>query len=149
MENREMTEYKVMLVRDREHTYQKANSPTEVEAILRAMGADKEVQESVWVLYLDAQLQVTGVERIAKGGLNGACIDPRDIFRGALLHAAAKIIIAHNHPSGDTRPSDADMLTTRQITSAGELLGIDVTDSVIIGHDFLSLREAGMWPRNT
>jgi DNA repair protein RadC len=77
-------------------------------------------------------------------------VHPREVFKAAIAANAAAIIIAHNHPSGDPTPSDADIKVTRDLIRAGQLLKIDVLDHVILGHatatrskDWVSLRELG------
>lgn len=142
----QINEYRVMLVKDRTHKYEsvQVTSPNIVEDILRAMGADREIQESMYVFYLNTKNKIMGVERVAKGGMDSAMIDPKSIFRGALLSGARGIIIAHNHPSGSSIESADDIRTTRKIKEGGEILGIDLLDSVIIGDGFTSLREKGI-----
>ncbi|MDT1957564.1 JAB domain-containing protein [Carnobacterium divergens] len=69
---------------------------------------------------------------------------PREIFRGAVRYAAARIIVAHNHPSGNPTPSDADFAFTKRMATCGELMGIELLDHIIIGSDsYISLKEMG------
>ena len=142
----QINEYRVMLVKDRTHKYEsvQVTSPDMVEDILRAMGADREIQESMYVFYLNTKNKIMGVERVAKGGMSSAMIDPKSIFRGALLSGARGIIIAHNHPSGSSIESSDDIRTTRKIKEGGEILGIALLDSVIIGDGFTSLKGKGI-----
>ncbi|HZK46993.1 MAG TPA: JAB domain-containing protein, partial [Atopostipes sp.] len=70
---------------------------------------------------------------------------PREIFKGAVRYSAARVIIAHNHPSGNTDPSQADLAFTRRIVEAGEMMGIEVIDHIIIGdQEYFSLKEHGL-----
>lgn len=92
-----------------------------------------EEQECMVVLLLDAQHRLIRRVNIAKGSVAGVSCHPRDIFRSAIRYNASSIILAHNHPSGDPRPSKADRVLTEEIVKAGELLRIRVQDHVIIG----------------
>ena len=77
-----------------------------------------------------------------KGTVNASVISPREIFVEALASRAVQIILLHNHPSGDASPSQEDLNVTRRIKEAGQLLGIALTDHIIIGeHTYVSLRE--------
>lgn len=102
-------------------------------------------QENVVALYLNTKNEIIKKETIFIGSLNSAVAHPREIFKGAVRYSAARIIIAHNHPSGNTEPSEADLSFTRRMVDAGELMGIEVLDHFIIGEkDYLSLREHGL-----
>lgn len=102
-------------------------------------------QENVVALYLNTKNEIIKKETIFIGSLNSAVAHPREIFKGAVRYSAARIIIAHNHPSGNTEPSEADFSFTRRMVDAGELMGIEVLDHFIIGeNDYLSLREHGL-----
>lgn len=68
-------------------------------------------------------------------------VHPREVFKGAILNNAHCVIVAHNHPSGSTRPSKEDLDTTRQLVECGELLGVPVSDHLIIGDSGTSIRE--------
>ena len=70
---------------------------------------------------------------------------PREVFQPAVAQSAASVVLAHNHPSGDVLPSQDDIELTRRLVQAGEIMGIDVLDHLIIGaDDFLSLKERGL-----
>lgn len=102
-------------------------------------------QENVVALYLNTKNDIIKKETIFIGSLNSAVAHPREIFKGAVRYSAARIIIAHNHPSGNTEPSEADLSFTRRMVDAGELMGIEVLDHFIIGeNNYLSLREQGL-----
>lgn len=102
-------------------------------------------QEHVMALYLNTKNEIVKKEIIFKGSLSSSVAHPREIFKGAVRYSAARIILAHNHPSGDTEPSEADMLFTKRIVDAGEMMGIEVLDHFIIGEDkYLSMQEYGM-----
>lgn len=126
-------------------------TPEEAAAVLRerARGLDCEV---FWVLLLDikTRLMIPPCE-VSRGTLNSSLVHPREIFKPAVRHSAAKVILAHNHPSGDPSPSTQDIKITRKLAEVGCLMEIDVLDHVIIGRkrreggdDFFSLRESGL-----
>lgn len=101
-------------------------------------------QENVVALYLNTKNEIIKKETIFIGSLNSSIAHPREIFNGAIRYSAARIILAHNHPSGNTDPSEADLMFTRRMVEAGEIMGIEVLDHFIIGDDnFYSLREHG------
>jgi DNA repair protein RadC len=112
-------------------------SPADVAEILQATlkaegdGADK--QEHFWVIGMNSKHIIEYIDLVALGGLKSQIIEPRCIFRAACSRMIEGIIIAHNHPSGDTTPSDQDKKTTAAIKSGGDLLGITVLDHIIIG----------------
>lgn len=102
-------------------------------------------QEHVVALYLNTKNEIVKKETIFVGSLNSAVAHPREIFKGAVRYSAARIIIAHNHPSGNTEPSEADYSFTRRMVDAGEIMGIEVIDHFIIGEtEYLSLKEHGL-----
>ena len=106
---------------------------------------DNQVRERFVVFWLNSANKVVGFEIISEGLLNSSLCHPREIFRGAIVATAASIIIAHNHPSGNSEPSDEDVRVTRQIVEAGKIVGIPVHDHVIfITDDFNSLAEQGL-----
>ena len=99
-------------------------------------------QENVVALYLNTKNEIIKKETIFVGSLNSSVAHPREIFKGAVRYSAARIILAHNHPSGNTEPSEADFAFTRRVVDAGELMGIEVIDHIIVGEsEYLSLRE--------
>lgn len=102
-------------------------------------------QENVLALYLNTKNEIIKKETIFVGSLSSSIAHPREIFKGAVRYSAARIILAHNHPSGNTEPSEADFNFTRRVVDAGELMGIEVIDHVIIGENaYLSLQEHGL-----
>ena len=73
--------------------------------------------------------------QISEGGFSGTVADPKKIFKVALEHNASAIILCHNHPSGNIKPSDADIKLTRKLRSAGEMLDLPVIDHIILGEE--------------
>ncbi len=102
-------------------------------------------QEKFAALFLDARNRITSFSIISVGTLNASLVHPREVFHAALQRLACYVILAHNHPSGDVRPSKEDIALTRRLVSAGEIIGIPVMDHIIIGgNDYFSLKEEGM-----
>ena len=90
-------------------------------------------QESQWVVYLNQQNKLIKKEMLALGNSNALEFDPIVLFKHALLNDAHKIIIVHNHPTGNSEPSEPDIETHERIKKGGELLGIKLLDDIIIG----------------
>ena len=100
--------------------------------------------ESFRVVYLNQCNQVLGVKTISTGGLTNSLVDVRTIMQGALLTNAVAIILGHNHPSGNAKPSDADVKITTQIAKAGKMLDIRVLDHIIYTREnFYSFNNEG------
>lgn len=91
-------------------------------------------------LYLDTHYQVIHDEVLSIGTIDANLIHPREVFRPAIAHAAAAVVLVHNHPSGIVTPSEADRLVTLQVADAGRMLGIDLIDHVVVTDtDFVSI----------
>jgi DNA repair protein RadC len=102
------------------------------------------VQERVVAIYLDSRNRPLHRETVAIGGLRASVIQPRDIIAPALRLPAAGIILAHNHPSGDTRPSGDDLEVTRQLAAAARLFGIELVDHLVVSRSgCTSIKESG------
>ncbi|RNF40942.1 RadC family protein [Planococcus salinus] len=101
-------------------------------------------QEHFVVLFLNIKNQVLHRQTIFVGSLNASIVHPREIFREAVRRAAASIVVAHNHPSGNPAPSPEDIAVTKRLVEAGSIVGIELLDHIIIGdHQFISLNEKG------
>lgn len=101
-------------------------------------------QEHVVALLLNTKNEIIKKETIFKGSLNSSVAHPREIFKAAIKCSAARLIIAHNHPSGNPEPSDADLSFTQRMSEAGRLIGIELLDHFIIGdNSYISLKEMG------
>ncbi|MDR2833162.1 MAG: DNA repair protein RadC, partial [Streptococcaceae bacterium] len=99
-------------------------------------------QEHLVVIYLNAQNAIIRQKTMFIGTLNSSIAHPREIYRDAVKFSASSLIIAHNHPSSDTKPSSSDVELTKQMQKAGQYLGIPLIDHLIIGHDdYYSFRE--------
>ena len=102
-------------------------------------------QERMKLLMLNSRSKLMGETDISKGTVNASLITPRELFIEALQKNAVSIIIMHNHPSGDPAPSTEDMLLTKRIMKAGELIGIELLDHIIIGNNrYISFRREGL-----
>jgi DNA repair protein RadC len=99
------------------------------------------------VVLLSARHDVLKVTTVSRGSLSATIVHPREVFRPAVVASAAAIILVHNHPSGDPEPSAEDVEITRRLLRAGEMLGIEVLDHVIVarGGRWVSLQERGVW----
>lgn len=119
-------------------------SPAAAAALLMTEMAWLE-QEHLRVLLLDTKNRVLATPTIYIGNVNTTVVRIAELFREAIRYNSTALIVAHNHPSGDPSPSPEDVQMTRQIVQAGELLGIEVLDHLIIGHNrFVSLKERGI-----
>jgi DNA repair protein RadC len=95
------------------------------------------------MLSLNTKNKVIALHVVHIGSVNASIVHPRDIFQLAILDNATSIAIAHNHPSGDTTPSEEDINVTNRINEAGKLMGIELLDHIILGDSYLSLKEKG------
>jgi DNA repair protein RadC len=125
------------------------DNPENVVRLLRARNLVKEV-ETLQVLLLNTRRRLIRVVDISDGTVDTLLVHAREVFKAAISANASAIVLAHNHPSGDPTPSEADIKVTRDLIRAGQLLKIDVLDHVIIGRaaegrskDYSSLREFG------
>lgn len=102
-------------------------------------------KEHFVIFYLDTRNQKIQRDVISVGTLNANIVHPREVFEPAIRCAAAQIIVSHNHPSGDTNPSNDDLEVTKRLADAGKILGIDVIDHVVVSENsFLSMKNEGL-----
>ena len=139
--------YSTRLIRETEFTYPdrfQVSNPDEVAAILREYYQDKDREEFLTVM-LDTAHTVIGLSQVSVGGLSASIVEPRQIFKTAILANAAALILAHNHPSGNPEPSREDIKITRQLDEAGKIMGVPVHDHLIITEaQYTSLAERGV-----
>ncbi|MEF2968017.1 DNA repair protein RadC [Paenibacillus sp. M1] len=96
-------------------------------------------------LFLNTKNHIIAQETLSMGSLNASIVHPREVFRAAIKHGSASVVFAHNHPSGDPAPSPEDIRMTARLCQAGEIVGIDVLDHIVIGDGkFVSLKEQGL-----
>ena len=118
--------------------------PEDVVRLLGPRLRDLAVEE-FHLLALDSQSQVLREVLVTRGILDSSLVHPREVFRPAIVEAAAGIIVVHNHPSGDPTPSAEDRAVTRQLVAAGRLLDLPLYDHVIVAGDrWVSLAAAGL-----
>lgn len=127
----------------------KAETPSDVNAYARRFIMPQMLEtETFWVIFLNTRKKILGFIKTSNGTMDTLLIHPREVFKAAIVGNAAAIVIMHNHPSGDSTPSEADIRLTRDLIKAGQLLKIEVVDHIVLGHvaepkSWTSLRELG------
>ncbi|GAI44954.1 unnamed protein product, partial [marine sediment metagenome] len=118
-------------------------TPDEVVSLVRGRLKGKK-KEYFLALLLDTRNQLIKVSEISVGSLDTSIVHPREVFKEAISASAASVIFAHNHPSGDPEASEDDIKLTKRLAEAGEIIGIDVLDHIIItDKNYLSLKRQG------
>ena len=101
-------------------------------------------EEYMYMICVNTKLELTSIFEISHGNVNSSIVGTREVFQKALLANAVSIFLMHNHPSGDTTPSREDIQVTKRLVDAGNLIGVQVLDHIIIGRPgFTSLKEKG------
>jgi DNA repair protein RadC len=125
------------------------DNPENVVRLLREQNLLKDV-ETLQVLLLNTRRRLIRIEEVTEGTIDTLLVHAREVFKAAISANASAIVLAHNHPSGDPSPSEADIRVTRDLVRAGHLLKIEVLDHIILGRsavgrakDYASLRELG------
>ncbi|MBM4433177.1 MAG: JAB domain-containing protein [Chloroflexi bacterium] len=120
-------------------------APEEVAALVTGKLKGKK-KEHFLALLLDTRSQLIKIAEISIGSLDTSIVHPREVFKEALSASAASVILVHNHPSGNPEASEDDVKLTKRLAEAGEVLGVDVLDHIIIGDkDYLSLKREGLF----
>ena len=132
----------------KENLKEKVNAPDKVADLLNtALEMESPIdqdKEHFWVIGVDCKLRVKYIDLVSLGILDQCIIHPREVFKLAILKGVASVIVGHNHPSGTHNPSIEDIGITKRLIEAGEILGIDVLDHVIISKEgFYSMKEKG------
>ena len=139
--------FRISLVRESSlpyHAVPQMRSSKDVANLLRAYLKDTDREHFV-VFFCDQKNRITGVHTVSMGSLTASIVHPREVFKGAILAQAAAILCGHNHPSGDVQPSREDRALTTRLYEAGKLLGIQVLDHIIIGHNnYFSFADEGL-----
>ena len=122
-------------------------NPESVADYLKSIDFHADEQENMVVLFLDVRNQIKGYQMVTRGLADRSHVHPREIFRSAIIAGSAKIILAHNHPSGDTSPSSQDKVATQNLIDAGKILSVKVIDHIVVGEkagvfNFTSLRSS-------
>ncbi len=120
-------------------------TPEDVASLVRGRLRGQKKEHFLAIL-LDTRNQLIKVSEISVGSLDTSIVHPREVFREAISASAASVIFAHNHPSGDPEASEDDIKLTKRLTEAGEIVGIEVLDHIIIGDkQHLSLKGRGLF----
>ncbi len=115
-----------------------------IKKIFCKQDAIEKDKEHFYLLILNSKNKVKCVDLITVGILNASLVHPREVFRRAIKEGASTIILAHNHPSGNSEPSEEDKDITKRLIEAGKIIGIELVDHVIIGDKYLSFRESNL-----
>lgn len=119
-------------------------SPDDIIELLRSKISDFN-KEQFLVVSFDTRQKVIGVDNVSTGTVNTSLVHPRETFSSAIKHIAASVIVAHNHPSGDTEPSEEDIKITKRLTEAGKIIGIELLDHIIVTRtNYFSFKEHGL-----
>ena len=118
--------------------------PQSVVKAVKASIKDK-AKEHFKLILLNTRNKIIGISTVSIGSLNASIVHPREVFKDAIIHNAYSVVLAHNHPSGDTEPSEDDLTITKRLVEAGKILGIEVIDHIIISKNgFFSFKEKGL-----
>jgi DNA repair protein RadC len=124
--------------------YPKIHAPADVYRLMhpKMQGLQK---EHLIALHLNTKNRVIKEEIVSIGTLNSNLVHPREVFKSAIQNSAANIIILHNHPSGNSSPSDEDIVVTKKLVEGGHILGIKILDHLVIGdHTYTSMKDDGL-----
>lgn len=104
---------------------------------------DKRTEEVFVMATIDVRNKVTGLFEVSTGTLNSSLVTPREVFKRAILQNAAGIVLGHNHPSGNIDASSDDINITKKLVKSGKILGVNVVDHIIVGHEgnYSSMKE--------
>jgi DNA repair protein RadC len=143
-----MKEFRIITLRECATEPEMVDAPEKIAAYWRTHIQPNidGTREHLVVFLLNVRCRLIGHELIGMGTLNSVLLASRDIFRLAIMQAAHSVVIAHNHPSGDPEPSPEDVRGTRAMVRAGQVLGIELMDHVVIGFGgkFASLKALGL-----
>lgn len=144
-----LVKYTTQLVKESSVNYRvcdvQANAPRAIaEVLMNGLELSTKLQEEMWVLMLNVKCKIIGASMVSRGGISSSAADPREVFRPAIVAGAYAVILAHNHPSGDPTPSGGDLTVTKRLKEAGEILGVQVLDHIIVGDNtYHSMKENG------
>ena len=143
-----MNAFKICMVKENDIDYPDVNisfPQTVADLVAKYVGTPD--REMFIVLAVNVRNKITGIHTVSVGSLDTSIVHPREVFKFAILANASSIIVAHNHPSGDTTPSTDDVELTKRLKQASEILAIDLLDHIVLGHDgqYLSFRDKGLF----
>lgn len=123
----------------------KMNSPEKAVSLAKYyLRLPEQTEEYLYMVCMNVKLEAIGIFELSHGNVNSSIVSVREMFQKALLANAVSIIVMHNHPSGDPTPSREDIQVTKRMVEAGDLLGVQVIDHIIVGRPgFSSLKEKG------
>ena len=123
----------------------KMNSPENAVALAKqVLRLHEQTEEYLYMLCMNTKLDLIGVFELSHGNVNSSIVSVREMFQKALLANAVSIILMHNHPSGDPKPSREDVEVTKRAVEAGQLVGVQVLDHIIVGQPgYASLKDKG------
>jgi DNA repair protein RadC len=123
---------------------ERISTPEQVWDLMSPLMVDQE-REKFFCICLSTKNHIKLINEVSVGSNSASIVHPRELFREAVRLSAGSVVVVHNHPSGDTTPSGADIQLTRRLVKAGDTLGIEVLDHVIIGEGgYTSLRDEGL-----
>ena len=124
------------------------SSPREAAALLVPL-LSTEAAEVFGILCLSSKHTLIAWHEVSRGTLDTTLVHPREVFKAAILANTASLVLVHNHPSGDPTPSPDDVALTNRLVQAGQILGIEICDHIVIGHDsrYFSFLESGRMER--
>ena len=143
-----MNAFKICMVKENDIEYPDVNisfPQTVADLVAKYVGTPD--REMFIVLAVNTRNKINGIHTVSVGSLDTSIVHPREVFKFAILANASSIIVAHNHPSGDTTPSSDDIELTKRLKQASEILAIDLLDHIVLGHDgqYLSFRDRGLF----
>lgn len=115
-----------------------------IRRILRTLDRLDRDKEHFFVISLNTKNKVKFVELVSIGTANSSLVHPREVFRRCIIRGASAAIVCHNHPSGESEPSEEDINITKRLVEAGKIVGIEILDHVIIGQRWSSMKEKGI-----
>lgn len=115
-----------------------------IRKILRTLDRLDRDKEHFFVISLNTKNKVKFVELVSIGTANTSLVHPREVFRRCIIRGASAAIVCHNHPSGESEPSEEDINITKRLVEAGKIVGIEILDHVIIGQRWSSMKEKGI-----
>ena len=146
-----LEECRTVLVKEKAVNYKTDNSENicspvyAVEMMNSIASLNVMAEEYCYMLALNNRTKLLGVFFISKGCVNQTLVNPREVFLRALLVGASLIVLCHNHPSGDAKPSKMDISVTQKLKEVGELIGLPIADHIIIGgNDYFSFSDKGL-----
>ena len=138
---------KCEIVKERtmQYDFKNVSGPADGAEIIKAYIGNPDREHFV-IACLDTRNNITAIHTVSIGTINETIVKPREVFKVAILANSTAIIVAHNHPSGDPKPSQEDIEWTKRIVNAGGIMGIPVIDHIVIGDDtqYFSFAEQGM-----